>query len=210
MPITICVGDNESGKNSILLVFACLGYRVFYVTAASAANYYTFLGEVEECQGTIAEDEADNIHLERDKCKIIKTGYASGGSVPKVDLSSGRTQDSWLTYCKKYLAMEDLPDPKVIKGVLSRAFILECVAGRPKYNIKSVLKYAGDSKYRPLYEELLDVRKLLFAYRMIHFNDVIADVPLNIYNRDEELTKPYIRLFQTSPKALKEVVSALS
>jgi hypothetical protein len=210
MPITICVGDNESGKNSILLVFRCLGYRVFYVTAASAANYYTFLGEVEEGQGTIAEDEADNIHLEADKRKILKTGYASGGSVPKVDLSSGRTQDSWLTYCKKYLAMEDLPDPKVIKGVLSRAFILECVAGRPKYNIKSVIKYAGDSKYKPLYDELLDVRKLLFAYRMQHFSEVIPDVSLNIRNRDEELAKPYIRLFQNSPNALKEVQSTLS
>ena len=33
MPITICVGDNESGKNSILLVFRSLAYRVFYVTA---------------------------------------------------------------------------------------------------------------------------------------------------------------------------------
>jgi hypothetical protein len=210
MPITICVGDNESGKNSILLVFRCLGYRVFYVTAASAANYYTFLGEVEEGQGTIAEDEADNIHLERDKLKILKTGYASGGSVPKVDISAGRTQDVWLTYCKKYLAMEDLPDPKVIKGVLSRAFIIECIAGRPRHNIKDIIKYAGDSKYKPLYDELLDVRKLLFAYRMQHFSEVIPDVSLNITNRDEELAKPYIRLFQTSPNALKEIQSTLS
>jgi len=185
MPITICVGDNESGKNSILLVFRCLGYRVFYVTAASAANYYTFLGETEEGQGTIAEDEADNIHLERDKLKILKTGYASGGSVPKVDISAGRMQDVWLTYCKKYLAMEDLPDSRIIKGVLSRAFILECIAGRPKYNIKDIIKYAGDSKYKPLYDELLDVRKLLFAYRMQHFSEVIPDVSLNITNRDE-------------------------
>ena len=106
--------------------------------------------------------------------------------------------------------MEDLPDPKIIKGVLSRAFVLECVAGSPKYNIKDILKYAGDSKYKPTYDELLDVRKLLFAYRMQHFPEVIPDVSLNIRNRDEELAKPYIRLFQNSPNILKEVQSALS
>ena len=210
MPITICVGDNESGKNSILLVFRNLGYRVFYVT--QPVERITIHSSVKwrKDKVAIAEDEADNIHLERDKLKILKTGYASGGSVPKVEISAGRTQDVWLTYSKKYLAMEDLPDPKVIKGVLSRAFILECVAGRPKYNIKSVIKYAGDSEYKPLYDELLDVRKLLFAYRMQHFSEAISDVSLNISNRDEELAKPYIRLFQTSSKALKEVKSTLS
>jgi hypothetical protein len=52
----IFVGDNGSGKNSALLVYRYLGYRVFYVTAASAPNYFTFLGEIEEGQGTIAED----------------------------------------------------------------------------------------------------------------------------------------------------------
>src|SRR5690348_1873455 len=49
----VIVGDNGSGKNSALLVYRMLGYRVFYVTAASAANYYTFLGDVEEGQGTL-------------------------------------------------------------------------------------------------------------------------------------------------------------
>jgi hypothetical protein len=45
---------------------------------------------------------------------------------------------------------------------------------------------------------------------MQHFSEVIPDVSLNITNRDEELAKPYIRLFQNSPKALKEVKSTLS
>jgi hypothetical protein len=54
----IFVGDNGSGKNSALLVTSRLGYRVFYVVSASAPNYFTFYGDIEECQGTIAEDEA--------------------------------------------------------------------------------------------------------------------------------------------------------
>lgn len=68
----IFIGENGSGKNSALLVFKHLGYRVFYVTAASAANYYTFLGDVQEGQGTIAEDEADDIGENRDKQKNPK------------------------------------------------------------------------------------------------------------------------------------------
>ena len=103
----IFVGDNGSGKNSALLVYKYLGYRVFYVVSASAPNYFTFLGEIEECQGTIAEDEAEDIGYDREKRKILKTGYASGGCVPKVDLTYGRTQGSFLTYGMKWLAMED-------------------------------------------------------------------------------------------------------
>ncbi len=38
----ICIGDNGSGKNAILMTFASLGYRVFQTTSVSAANVYTF------------------------------------------------------------------------------------------------------------------------------------------------------------------------
>ena len=41
----IFVGDNGSGKNSALLYFKYLGYRVFYVVSASAANYFTVNGK---------------------------------------------------------------------------------------------------------------------------------------------------------------------
>jgi len=209
----IFVGDNGSGKNSALLVYKYLGYRVFYVTAASAPNYFTFLGEIEECQGTIAEDEADDIGYDKEKKRILKTGYASGGSVPKVDLSNGRTQGSYLTYCMKWFAMEELPDYRKIKGILDRSFIYKFVTGEIPYNIKDVMKYSGDPKFKPLHNELIDIRKLLFAFRLIHYNDVIADVNLNIKHRSEELTKPVLRLFNSlgnAPLAIEEIRVALS
>ena len=211
----IFVGDNGSGKNSALLVFRHLGYRVFYVTAASAANYYTFMGETEEGQGTTAEDEADDIGYDRDKQKIFKTGYCSGGFVPKVDLpkGGGRRQDSWLTYCHKWMSMESLPDQNKIKGILDRSLVYNFVAGDVQYNIKDVIKYAGDPKVKPLFDELVHIRKLLFAYRMIHYRDVIPDIKLNIVHRSAELTKPLLRLFcyqNDSPKALERIRLALS
>ena len=190
-----------------------LGYRVFYVVSASAPNYFTFLGETEECQGTIAEDEAEDIGYDREKQKILKTGYASGGNVPKVDLTYGRKQESYLTYGMKWLAMEELPDYKKIKGILDRSFVFRFIVGNVEYNIKDVMKYAGDPKFKPLHDELIDLRKLLFVYRMIHHKDVIPDLNLNVKHRNAELTKPLLRLFNSrgdAPAALEEIRLALS
>jgi hypothetical protein len=209
----IFVGDNGSGKNSALLVYKHLGYRVFYVVSASAPNYFTFLGEIEECQGTIAEDEADDIGYNKEKQKIFKSGYASGESVPKTDLTFGRTQESYLTYCMKWIAMEELPDYKKIKAILDRSFVTRFIVGDVEYNIKEVTKNAGDPKFKPLHDELIDLRKLLFAFRMIHYKDIIGDLSLNIKHRNSELAKPLLRLFKSrndAPIALEEIRRALS
>ena len=75
----IFTGDNGSGKNSALLVFKYLGYRVFYVVSASAPNYWTAYGSQEEGQVSIAEDEADDIGEDKKKNDLLKAGYQSGG-----------------------------------------------------------------------------------------------------------------------------------
>ncbi len=67
----ICIGDNSSGKNAILMTFASLGYRVLLATSVSAANVYTFLGSLEECQGTIAEDEINNLDNDPVYTKVV-------------------------------------------------------------------------------------------------------------------------------------------
>jgi hypothetical protein len=209
----IFTGDNGSGKNSALLVFKYLGYRVFYVVAASAPNYFTFLGDLEECQGSIAEDEAEDMAYNHDKNKVIKTGYCSGATVPKVDLSFGRKQESWLTYCHKWFAMEELPDYKRIKGILDRSFVYNFVVGTVDYNIKDVTSHSGDSKHKSLYEEIIDLRKLLFAFRLLRYDDSVPDIKLNVIHRNEELTKPLLRLFSyrnDSAEALDEIRLALS
>jgi hypothetical protein len=86
--------------------------------------------------------------------KILKTGYSTGRNVPKVDLSNGRSQGSYLTYCMKWFAMESLPDNRKIKGVLDRAFVYHFVIGDVQYNIKDVFKYAGDPRFKPLNDEI--------------------------------------------------------
>ena len=206
----IIVGDNGSGKNSALLVFKYLGYRVFYTVSASAANYYTKMGNVEEGQITIAEDEAEDIAEDREKRNVWKTGYCSGASVPKVELEGGRKSEDWLTYGQKWATMEELPEIKQMKGVLDRSFVLKFVIGDVPYNIKDVIRDAGEPEFKPLHDKLMHLRKVLFCYRLLHYDEPIFDVNLNVKNRTQELTKSLIRLFQNSPIALAKILEALT
>ena len=66
----------------------------------------------------------------------------------------------------KWLAMEELPDNKKIKGILDRSFVFRFIVGDVEYNIKDVMKYAGDPKFKPPHDELTNLRKLLFAFRI--------------------------------------------
>ena len=205
----IFVGEVGSGKNSALLFFRILGYRVFYITAASAANYYTFLGEIQEGQGTIAEDEADDIGKSSEKKNILKTGYASGGSVPKVGFTKNgnRFQNCYLTFCHKWLAMEELPDEKDNRGTYDRSFIHYFSKGDVKYNIKEVI----NDKNSELYKNLIHLRKRLFAFKLRNY-DKISSFPrikTNLKDRDAELSHILLRIFYGG-RNFETVRSALS
>jgi hypothetical protein len=203
----ICIGDNASGKNAILMTFALLGYRVLLATSVSAANVYTFLGSLDECQGTIAEDEINNLDNNPDKLEIYKSGYCRGTCrIPKIDLKAGRIQEAFYTYCFKIFASESSLDNSKAKGLRDRSFEILCLVGKPQHNIKDVY----DNSNEQLRNELEKTRKLLFAIRMLHHKDTIKDISLNIINREAELTKPLIRLFQYSQGVLKELLPALS
>ena len=181
------VGDNGSGKNSVLTAVAHLAYRMLLATNVSAPNVFTFLGNVEEGQGTIALDEVDNLDNEHDLMNLLKSGYSrDSGRVPKTDLNSGRTQDAWWSYCYKIFASESSLDNSKAKGLLDRSFEIPCLVGKPKHNIKEV----SHKRNEYLRKELEKTRKLLFACRMVHLKDTIEDVNLNIFNREAELTKP--------------------
>jgi hypothetical protein len=214
MHLDVFVGDNGSGKNSAQQVISRLGYRVYSLVSASAPNYFTAYGNVEEGQVTIAEDEVGDLDKDYQKQKILKSGYASGGTVPKTDFPNGkRSQILFNVYGIKWLAMEELPDSKKIRGIFDRSLIFYFVVGHVDHNIKDVIRNAGDPKYKPLYDELVHLHKLLFAFRLIHYNDVIPDLEINLENRNAELTKPSLRLYSSlgdAPIALEELRLALS
>jgi hypothetical protein len=189
----IFVGENGSGKNSALLVIKMLGYRPFYVTSASAANYYTFLGDVQEGQGIILEDEVDYIGKSHEKRNVLKSGYSSGGDVPKTGFTKegNRFQDSWLTYCYKCFAMEELPGDKTTRGIFDRSFIHHFFKGDVSYNIKDII----NDKESVLYKNLIHLRKLMLAFKLVNYNSRFSEIETNLTARDAELTYPLLRIF---------------
>jgi hypothetical protein len=165
------LGDNGAGKNAILSFFRELGYRVLPASGMNAANIYTFLGTIEDCQGTIAHDEADNLDNEHDTMNILKTGYAADTRVPKTDLKSGRVQEGFCTYGFKILASERSLDPAKARGFLDRCFEIPCLVGRPEYNVKKIRE--KPELYVRLKNEIERARKLIFACRMLYHGEVI-------------------------------------
>lgn len=192
------VGDNDSGKSNNLVVFNQIGYRNLMSVGISVANIYQFLGSRDEAAGTICEDEANNIEDDRDKMEIAKSGYTKGYPVIRITISAGGTrfQHKYTTYCFKAYSAEKTPDAVKAKGLLQRMIRLRCTPGVPAYDILEVVNHAGDEELGRLFNELVDMRNLLLCHRLIHSNDKIPNIQLNLKNREKQLFKPLLRLFQ--------------
>jgi len=199
------VGDNNVGKTNNLTVFQQLAYRALCDVSITPANIYRFLGSVEEGQGIILEDEIDNLDEQDEKMKLYKAGYKTGTKVSRNDdTSSGRRSQGYYTYCFKAFTSERQLDCIKGKGFNERTFVIKCSAGSPEYDISEVVNPAGDESNKALLDGLIDTRKLLLVYRLLHHGDSIPDIKLSIKNRDKQLCKPLIRLFQNT-KAVNEI-----
>src|SRR5829696_795157 len=131
------------------------------------------------------------------------TGYASGNCVPKIldGNTKGRDQRYYRSYCQKMSASENLPSVKYSKGVLDREFIIKCVKGFPRYNVKMTKKRTRTPEVLRLVNELQTLRKRLFVYRLAHFDDMIEEIKgLNISGRALELTESAMQLFNKDRK----------
>ncbi len=207
------VGDNNVGKTNNLTVFQWLGYRPLCDISITPANIYRFFGGVEEGQGIILEDEIDDIDQQPEKMKLYKAGYKTGTKVSRNDdTGSGRRSQGYWTYGFKAFTSEKQPDSINAKGFNERVFVIKCYAGTPEYDISEVVDLSGDETFKSLLDELVDIRKLLLVYRLLHWNDPIPDKKgLNIKRRDKQLCKPLIRLFQyASADTLDEIMESLT
>jgi Bifunctional DNA primase/polymerase, N-terminal len=203
------VGGNSSGKSNNLTVLHFVAYRNMMSSGMTAANVYQFLGSREEGIGTICEDEADNIDEDREKMKVYKNGYTTGFPYHRTDTSSGRQQLKFNTFSFKAFAAEKLPDSVKAKGFNQRIIELPCVYGSPKYDISEVVNPAGEEEYQQLLDELLETRNALLVYRLLHFKDKIPNIKLNIQNREKQLFKPVLRVFQNT-QTLGELLPVIS
>jgi hypothetical protein len=205
------VGGNDTGKSNNLRIIHEIGYRNFLSLGITDANIYTFLRNGEEGQGTICEDEADTIDIAHEKMKIYKSGHQIGTGVVRTDMPQGvRSQNRWNTFCIKFFAAERLPDPTLAKGFLQRIIELKCRDGYPDYDVAEVLDVENDDdESQALRHELNDTHRLLLAYRLLYFHDKIPNIKLNIINREKQLFKPLLRVFQNT-KTLSELLQVVS
>ena len=182
-----------------------------YDIDVTAANIYTYYGTIEEGQGVICEDEADDLdYKQQEKMKIYKKGYNAGGKVTRTETGgdSGRKQEGYWVYGFKAFTGEKRLDPDYAKGFNERTFYLECQAGDPEYDLSEVINPAGAEEFEKLLQELEDTYKTLLAFRLLHHTDKFANIEVAVKNREKQLTKPLIRLFQGT-KSLDEISKAL-
>ncbi len=135
--------------------------------------------------------------------------YDSNSSPSKILNANHQDSNGFLLFGFKMFASENMPDKVKSKGFLERIVPLKAVPGDPEFDISEVVDGSGDEQFKELYQELEDTRKLLFMYRLLNHNETIPDVKLNIKNRYKQLTKPLIRLFQ-STQSVNDIVKSLS
>ena len=199
------VGDNGTGKTNNLHLFNLLAYRNVLSSEMTAPNIYQLLGNDKDGVVTICEDEADGIDEDRAKMKIYKDGATTNVHVFRTDISFGRKQLRYKTFCFKAFAAEELPDAKKAKGFRQRCITFKCTYGSPRCDIAEVIEPGGDKKLQALLNALSRLRNMLLIHRLLHYYDEMPNVELNIKDREKQLFKPIFRVFQKSRKALKEL-----
>ena len=194
------VGNNSSGKSNNLHVIEILAYRHVMSSNLNYANLLTCHGYLDEGQVTCSEDEADSLEEEPDKIRFHKNGYTKGGKVFKTEIlrAGGRVQYPYKPFSWKCFAAEQLPDAFKARGFIQRIVELLCIYGKPECDITEVKNPAGDENLQKHLDELNDLRKLLFAYRLLHYHDPIPNINLDsegIITRNKQLFKPVLKLF---------------
>ena len=186
---TFSVGETESGKSSILHLARWLCYRCLYGEDIPMADIYNFLGQDEEGAGTIAEDEAQDIWLNREKMNMYKNSYSKGSKKSRivgVD-SLKKRQVHYRTFCPKWFAGERIP---ANKGFNERLAIIYMVEGEPKGNIKRPTK----DEIRQLHH----LRNKMLIWKLQNIGKDFEAFPSSLKGRDQELWEDYLSLGYSS------------
>ncbi len=205
------IGDNDVGKSSIGYTFEYTAYRVVKGTSISGPNYSRLLGFVEPGQCTIVEDEGDSISDDPDKIRLLKSGYEYTAKIPKINMNTVDQAQKWFYgYCYKMILAENSMSQLKAKGLVDRTFTYYCRPGKVKYSIKEVVSdnINKSPKLHSQYKELLDFRKLMLCYRIVHYRDELPQIITNLKNRENELCKPLLQLFYGT-QAFDEIKNAL-
>lgn len=199
-----------NGKSSIGQTFAAMSYRTVIMTDPSAANVFRIFGSLEPGQCTLVLDEAEKIDTSSEMMTALKNGYDKDGRIFRINNNTGE-QKVFYCYGLKFILAEKPPKEWKAEGVIDRQLPWTSQRARTKYNddIKKVMREEIKThRQQMLYDNILDFRKLLLIFRLLHFNDPLPELDIGVIGRDRELCEPLIRLFYGTD-AQSEVVDCL-
>jgi len=207
----IVVGANGTGKSAFGDTFECLGYRAVNITNATEAFWFRVFGIIEFGQVTIIVEEFDKMDENSQIMGMLKVGYQPNAKVPRMN-SDNTKMEFFYPYCFKIMITEKSPNEDKARGVLDRAFKIKSYKGIPDHNIKEIRNPQGNAERQELFDEMDDLRKLLFMYRLIHIKDPYKEISIGLDGREEELCKPLLQLFYTlgaTEETRREIEKAL-
>jgi hypothetical protein len=192
----IIVGANGTGKSAFGETFECLGYRAVNVANTSEAFWFRTFGTIEFGQVTIVVEEFDRMDKLSQIMAMLKVGYQPNAKVPRMN-NDNTKMEFFYPYCFKIAISEKSPREDEARGVLDRSFKIKSYKGIPDFSIKEIRSPQGNPMRQELFDEIMDLRKLLFMYRLIHIRDPYKEIDIGLDGRDEELCKPILQLFYT-------------
>ena len=207
----IIVGANGTGKSAFGDTFECLGYRAVKVTNTTDAFWFRIFGIHEHGQVTIIAEEFDRMDESSQIMTVLKEGYQPNTRVPRMNNNNDK-MEFFNPFGFKIIIGEKSPDDSKARGVLDRSFKIKSYKGIPDYNIKEIRNPQGNPARQGLFDELMDLKKVLFMYRLVHVKDPYKEIIIGLDGRDEELCKPLLQLFYTlgsSEETIKELESTL-
>ena len=176
------VGDTESGKSTALHLCRWLAYRCLYGEDIPNADIYNFLGTDEEGAGTICEDEAQEMAVNREKIRTYKNSYSRGALKPRIQMTSKRKfQVFYKTFCLKFFAGERIPEDK---GFRERLAVVHMTEGNPKRNIK---RLTDDGK-----QILYHLRNKILIWKVLNINKGLESFRSDLTKRDQELWEDFL------------------
>jgi hypothetical protein len=199
-----------NGKSSIGQTYAATGYRAIVMTDPSAANVFRIFGSLEPGQCTLVLDEAEKIDTSSEMMTALKNGYDKDGRIFRINNNTGEQKVFYCYGLKFILAEKSLKEWKA-EGVIDRQLAWTSQRARTKYNddIKKVMKEEIKTpRQQMIYDNILDFRKLLLIFRLLHFNDPLPELDIGVFGRDRELCEPLVRLFHNT-EAQSEIVDCL-
>lgn len=192
----IIIGANGTGKSAFGETFECLGYRAVNVTNTTESFWFRVFGVTEYGQVTIIVEEFDKMDENSAIMAMLKVGYQLNGKVPRMN-NDNTKMEFFNPFGFKIIIAEKSPSDNKSRGVLDRSFKIKSYKGFPDYNIKEIRNPQGNPTRQRLFDDMDDLRKLLFMYRLIHIEDSYREIDIGLHGRDQELCKPTLQLFCT-------------